>query len=103
MRLSLNRVSAWCENLLWHLSDLRNRQPRVVASLVVLSLALFAVVPLLVLTLGGGDSPQYAVSEAPSREHSTEGDATRPVRYVVYNGLAQSQSDEHKNFARASG
>ena len=93
MRLSLHHVSAWCDGLLWYLSHLRHRQPRAVVFLVVFSLTLFAVVPILVLTLSGGGAAPQLGTEWPSRHEGSEDESSGSVRYVPYNGLAQSQAE----------
>ena len=91
VRLSLNSVSAWCDDFLWHMSDLRYRQPWVVASLVVLLLSLVLVVSILVLSLESSGPPQGTASEWPSRDGTSEDDSSQSVRYVAYSGLANSQ------------
>lgn len=93
MRRTLIDVSAWCYDLVWYLADLRYQQPRVFASLVGLLLGLFVVVPILLLTLGGGGATQYAGSQWPGGEGSSEDDSSQGVRYVAYNGLAQSEAE----------
>ena len=95
VRLSLNSVSAWCDDFLWHMSDLRYRQPSVVASLAVLLLSLLLVAPILVLSLESSGPPQGTASEWPSRDDTSEDDSSQLVRYVAYNGLAHSQPEQN--------
>ena len=95
VRLSLNDVSAWCDDFLWHISDLRYRQPWVVASLVVLLLSLVLVVPILVLSLESSGPPQGTATEWPSRDDTSEDDSSQSVRYVAYSGLANSQPKQN--------
>ena len=73
------------------MSDLRYRQPWVVASLVVLLLSLVLVVSILVLSLESSGPPQGTASEWPSRDGTSEDDSSQSVRYVAYSGLANSQ------------
>ena len=73
------------------MSDLRYRQPWVVASLVVLLLSLVLVVSILVLSLESSGPPQGTASEWPSRDGTSEDDSSQSVRYVAYSGLAHSQ------------
>ena len=95
VRLSLNSVSAWCDDFLWHMSDLRYRQPSVVASLAVLLLSLLLVAPILVLSLESSGPPQGTASEWPSRDDTSEDDSSQSVRYVAYSGLANSQPKQN--------
>ena len=93
MRLSRCGVSAWCYDLLWYLSDLRYQEPRVFASLVGLLLALFVVVPVLVLASSGSGAPQPAGAEWPNRD-GMEQESEHGVRYVAYNGMEQPRPGE---------
>ena len=77
------------------MSDLRYRQPSVVASLAVLLLSLLLVAPILVLSLESSGPPQGTASEWPSRDDTSEDDSSQLVRYVAYSGLAHSQPEQN--------
>lgn len=101
MRLSLNGVSAWCYDLLWYLTDLRYQQPRVFASLAILLICLFVVVPIIVIAMSGGGPSPSAGSGWTAGHPNSQGDSSKSVRYVPYNGVAQSEAGQGDVSGRA--
>lgn len=91
MRQTLTDACAWCYDLLWYLADLRYRRPQIFVSIVALLIGLLAAVPVVLLTLGGNQS-QPVGSDRSIQTNSAEGESTGSVRYVPYNGLAQSRA-----------
>lgn len=107
MRLSRRYLSVWCDDLLWLLRDLRDQRPRVLASLVVLVLALCVSVAVLAVTLSRGGSVPHGTAEWPTRDVGSGADVSQSVRYVAYGGLAHSEVEESEESvevpAQASG
>lgn len=93
MRRRLQESAGWCYDLLWYLVDLRHQQPKLLLGIVAALGALVALISIAVLGVGGG-TPQSSQSSWPERSATATAETDRhgrPVRYVPYNGLAQSQ------------
>ncbi len=93
MRRNLHGFSGWCYDLLWYLTDLRYQQPKLFLAIVAAFVALVVLILIPVLGVGSGSTQ---VSQSQWHDGSAAaGDSERGVRYVPYNGLAQSQSEEN--------
>ena len=89
---NLREASGWCYDLLWYLVDLCYRQPKLFAGMVASFLVLIILVLIPILGIGGSSTPQTSNSSAwPPLSGEADGDASRQVRYVPYNGLANSE------------
>lgn len=94
MRRTWQLVRGWCDELLWLVADLRDRQPRLFVGLIAGSLALFVFLLVAAVTIGNGESDRPGESPAPDRSTAVTAESQPPVRYVAYNGLAHQQSQE---------
>jgi LPXTG-site transpeptidase (sortase) family protein len=92
MRRGLREFSGWCYDLVWFLAALRYRQPRLFVTIVAAFVVLIVLVLVPILGIGGNSSPQSSESGWPERSAVSNGDAERPVRFVPYNGLANTQA-----------
>ena len=93
MRRKPQESSGRRDDLPWRLSLLRDQQPKLLIGIVAAALALIALI--LIAALGVGDgAPQTSQSSWSERSTTATGGSERSVRYVPYNGLAKSQSQE---------
>ena len=91
MRRDLRGFSSWCYDLLWYLVDLRYQQPRLFLAIFAAFIALVVLILVPIIGIGGGHT-QVSRSQWTDRSDAA-GDSQRSVRYVPYNGLAQSQAE----------
>ena len=94
MRRQLQALRGWCLDLQWHVSNLRDQQPRLFVAMVGAFLALFVLVLVAFAGISSGGSEHRGDSQWPERAVSAAGDAEQSVRYVPYNGLANQQSKQ---------
>lgn len=98
MRRNLQEFSGWCYNLIWYLLDLRRREPRLFAASVVAFLALIVLILIPILGIGVSGSPEGArSSQWTDRDENSDDDSDRAVRYVAYNGLANTEHDQNRS------
>jgi LPXTG-site transpeptidase (sortase) family protein len=93
MRRRLQESAGWCYDFLWYLVDLRYQQPKLLLGIVAALVALVTLISIATLGVGGG-APQVSQSPWSERSATATAESDRPVRYVPYNGLAQSQSQK---------
>ena len=91
MRRHLRTFSIWRRDLRRRPVEWRDRQPGLLVAIVVAFVALIALIMIPVLGIGGESPP---LSRWTERSVSATADTDRPVRYVPYNGLAQSRSQD---------
>ena len=94
MLRTLQEASGWCYDLLWYIADLRYQRPRLFAGIVASFLLLVALVLIPILGFGSASGPSTSHASAwPDSNGESVGDGSREVRYVPYNGLANSDEE----------
>ena len=94
MRRAGSAIAVGCRQLGWLLNEVRFRQPRLFSMVLVLFTGLVALA--FVATLNIGSDSVSGEVESPGSEGVSvaQGGSERPVRYVPYNGLANSEEGQ---------
>ena len=98
MLRTLQEASGWCYDLLWYIADLRYQRPRLFAGIVASFLFLVALILIPILGFGSASGPSTSQASAWTDSNGeSAGDGSRAVRYVRYNGLANSGEESTAN------